>query len=212
MAMKIVNTPSIVVIVFLMCFVLVASAATPVAGGPPHYPFHWIKVHGWLMCLSMGLLMPVAIILIRFSRGYRESGDLKNVRTLVYVHTIIQVVAVLTVICSAAVAVTKFDNSFTYTHERLGLALWILVWLPPLVGLIRPNHDTRMVQHLHRAACIRSRKSLRTFQILFSIQLRVCALIYLAQDRLQYLVAQGKFTCISSASNGTKQPVGGAEL
>lgn len=138
--MKIVNTPSIVVIVFLMCFVLVASAATPVAGGPPHYPFHWIKVHGWLMCLSMGLLMPVAIILIRFSRGYRESGDLKNVRTLVYVHTIIQVVAVLTVICSAAVAVTKFDNSFTYTHERLGLALWILVWLPPLVGLIRPNH------------------------------------------------------------------------
>lgn len=41
MAMKIVNTPSIVVIVFLMCFVLVASAATPVAGGPVSVATTW---------------------------------------------------------------------------------------------------------------------------------------------------------------------------
>lgn len=142
------------------------------------YPFHWIKVHGWLMWLSMGLLMPVAIILVRFSSGYREKGDLKTVRTLVYAHIFVQVcntsistfpflslhvhqtlnvtrfdgailksscpstfqvIAVLAVICSAVVAITKFDNAFTYTHERLGLALWILVWLAPLVGLIRPQ-------------------------------------------------------------------------
>jgi hypothetical protein len=50
-----------------------------------------------------------------------------------------QVVAVLAVICSAVVAIVKFDNKFHYTHERLGLALWILVWLAPLIGFIRPD-------------------------------------------------------------------------
>lgn len=55
------------------------------------YPFHWIKVHGWLMWLGMGLLMPVAIVLVRFSQQARARGDLKTVRTLVYTHIIIQV-------------------------------------------------------------------------------------------------------------------------
>lgn len=105
----------------------------------PHYPFYWIKVHGWLMWLGMGLLMPVAIVLVRFSRMARDKGDLKTVRTLVYAHIAIQTVAVLAVICAAVVGIVKFDNSFVYTHERLGLALWILVWLAPLVGLVRPD-------------------------------------------------------------------------
>lgn len=50
-----------------------------------------------------------------------------------------QVIAVLAVICSAVVAILKFDNNFHYTHERLGLALWILVWIAPLLGFIRPD-------------------------------------------------------------------------
>ena len=50
-----------------------------------------------------------------------------------------QVIAVLAVIISAVVSILKFDNNFHYTHERLGLALWILVWLAPLVGFIRPD-------------------------------------------------------------------------
>lgn len=45
----------------------------------------------------------------------------------------------LAVICSAVVAILKFDNKFHYTHERLGLALWILVWIAPLLGFIRPD-------------------------------------------------------------------------
>jgi hypothetical protein len=91
------------------------------------------------MWLSMGLLMPVGIILVRFSLQARQKGDLSTVRTLVYAHIFIQAVAVLAVICSAVVAILKFDNDFHYTHERLGVALWILVLLAPLVGLVRPN-------------------------------------------------------------------------
>lgn len=105
----------------------------------PHFPFYWIKVHGWLMWLGMGLLMPVAITLVRFTRAAREKGDLKTVRTLVYTHMAIQCVAVVCVIVAAVVGIKKFDNTFDYTHERLGLALWILVWLAPLVGFVRPE-------------------------------------------------------------------------
>ena len=50
-----------------------------------------------------------------------------------------QTVAVLLVIAVASISVRKFDNTFGYTHERLGLALWILVWIAPLIGLVRPN-------------------------------------------------------------------------
>lgn len=91
------------------------------------------------MWLGMGLLMPIAIVLVRFAQAARERGDLKTVRTLVYTHIVIQVIAVLAVICAAVVGIAKFDNSFVYTHERLGLALWILVWLAPLVGFVRPE-------------------------------------------------------------------------
>lgn len=222
------RTPLLAFVVsFLMCCVSMAQAATPGAAVPRVYPFHWIKVHGWLMWLSMGLLMPVAIILVRFSSGYREKGDLKTVRTLVYAHIFVQVIAVLAVICSAVVAITKFDNAFTYTHERLGLALWILVWLAPLVGLIRPQHGVRsrpiwygihwilgtagvvlgfynIYTGLH-AYEVMSGTSLRTLQILFSIQLSFCALLYLTQDRWQYLIAQGKYSkTVTPVYNGQK--------
>ena len=55
------------------------------------YPFRWIKVHGWLMWFGMGLLMPIAIVLVRFSQHARARGDLKTVRILVYTHIYVQV-------------------------------------------------------------------------------------------------------------------------
>ncbi|KAG0613403.1 hypothetical protein M758_6G100100 [Ceratodon purpureus] len=210
------------VVTLLAHCVFVAQAATePATGGAAgepvkHYPFHWIKVHGWLMWLGMGLLMPVAIVMVRFSQQARARGDLKTVRTLVYAHIFIQVIAVLAVICSAVVAIMKFDNNFHYTHERLGLALWILVWLAPLVGFIRPDHGMKsrpawyaahwlfgtagvllgfynIYTGLH-AYELMSGKSLRTLNILFSIQLSIVAFIYLTQDRYQYFKEQGRFS------------------
>lgn len=51
----------------------------------------------------------------------------------------LQTIAVLASIAGAAVGIAKFDNKFAYTHERLGIALYVVVWLAPLVGLIRPE-------------------------------------------------------------------------
>lgn len=47
------------------------------------------------MWLGMGLLMPVAIVLVRFSKQARERGDLKTVRMLVYMHIFVQVIEVV---------------------------------------------------------------------------------------------------------------------
>lgn len=43
------------------------------------------------MWISMGLLMPVAIILVRNAKKARELGDLKTVRLVAYTHIFIQV-------------------------------------------------------------------------------------------------------------------------
>lgn len=48
-----------------------------------------------LMWFGMGLLMPVAIVLVRFSKQARERGDLKTVRMLVYMHIFVQVIEVV---------------------------------------------------------------------------------------------------------------------
>lgn len=56
---------------------------------------HWIKIHAWLMWIGMGFLMPLAIILVRFSKRARERGDLDTVRKLVYAHEFIQVLRLL---------------------------------------------------------------------------------------------------------------------
>jgi hypothetical protein len=44
------------------------------------------------MWISMGLLMPVAIILVRHAKRARELGDFKTVRVVVYTHIFIQVI------------------------------------------------------------------------------------------------------------------------
>lgn len=225
------------VVTLLASCVLVAQAATePAASGAEtteDFPFHWIRVHGWLMWLGMGLLMPVAIVLVRFSSQARARGDLKTVRTLVYTHICIQVVAVLAVICSAVVAIVKFDNNFHYTHERLGLALWILVWLAPLIGFIRPDHGVRSRPAWYAAHWLfgtagvllgfyniytgmhayelMSGKSLRTINILFSIQLSFVAFVYLTQDRWQYFLEQGKFSKSVTPTYNEQKPKPGHE-
>lgn len=211
---------------FVFTFLAYCVSGARAQAEPERYPFKWIKIHGWLMWLAMGLFMPVAIVLVRFSKQARERGDLKTVRTLVYTHITLQVIAVLAVICSAVVAVTKFDNNFHYTHERLGLALWILVWVAPLLGLIRPHHGVRsrtVWYTLHwltgtggvllgfyniytgmHAYELMHGKSLRTINILFSIEISFVAFVYLTQDRWLYLRDQGRFSkTVTPMYNGT---------
>jgi len=188
----------------------VPPGVTISAGG---FSTHWIKIHAWLMWIGMGFLMPLAIILVRFSKRARERGDLETVRKLVYAHEFIQICAVCAVIASASVAFTKFDNKFAHTHERLGLSLWICVWIAPLLGIFRPKHGAKIRTAWYAAHWIFgtgavvlgfinifigmylyeqiTSKNIKGLNVAFATQIGIMGLIYMSQDRWQYLVEQG---------------------
>lgn len=177
---------------------------------------YWPKVHGFLMWASFGFLLPLGLIIIRFSKSIRQGGvksprQLEGVR---YAHIVIQMLGIILATVGGAVALDKFGDEFRYTHQRLGLALLVLVWLQFFVGVIRPTFGSRVRPFwyglhwilgtgaavlgfisifigMHVYELI-SRKSLRTFNILFSIQLGIFSVIYLLQDRWDYLRQQGQ--------------------
>jgi hypothetical protein len=36
-------------------------------------------------------------------------------------------------------SIKKFENSFDNSHQRLGLALYVIIWVQVLIGFIRPK-------------------------------------------------------------------------
>lgn len=209
-------------LLIITCFFVSASAAPSGsannASGNQYKPaLKYPKVHGFLMWASMGFCMPVGILIVRMTKSAMKRGDSsRRIRILVYSHTGIQSIGVILSVAGGAVALANFGKEFRYTHERLGLSLFILAWTMPILGALRPNrgHPFRQFWYalhwligtatvilgfiniyigLHVYELISS-SSLRTWNILFSIQLSVMGLIYLAQDRWEYLQDQGQYT------------------
>lgn len=50
-----------------------------------------------------------------------------------------QIVSVLLVTAGAIMSVKNFENAFNNHHQRLGLALYGIIWLPALLGFFRPQ-------------------------------------------------------------------------
>eukprot|EP00252_Welwitschia_mirabilis_P021250 TRINITY_DN5388_c0_g1_i2.p1 TRINITY_DN5388_c0_g1~~TRINITY_DN5388_c0_g1_i2.p1 ORF type:complete len:178 (+),score=20.15 TRINITY_DN5388_c0_g1_i2:489-1022(+) len=97
------------------------------------------KLHGFLLWASMGFLMPISIILIRMTKAAREQGATRRLEILYYLHVTLQVLAVTLASAGAVLSFMKFDNKFKYTHQKIGLSLYIIVWLQPIVGFLRPE-------------------------------------------------------------------------
>ncbi|KAG6492130.1 hypothetical protein ZIOFF_047080 [Zingiber officinale] len=105
--------------------------------GNPQLEFH-IKLHALLLWASIGVLMPVGIIIVRMSR--RVQG-IKMLKALFYAHVIVQFTAILLATAAAVLALMNFENSLNNTHQRIGFVLYILIWLHPLVALVRPQRS-----------------------------------------------------------------------
>lgn len=171
------------------------------------------KVHGFLMWASMGFLMPVAILLIRMSKAARQQGSSRRLELLFYLHVVLQTLAVILATVGAILSLLKFNNKFQYTHQRLGLGLYIILWLQPIVGLLRPERGMKgrsfwyfvhwllgtggvilgivnTYSGFHSYEFLNS-TSLRTVNILFSIEVSFITVFYLIQDRWDYLIKQG---------------------
>ncbi|XP_002978115.2 cytochrome b561 domain-containing protein At4g18260 [Selaginella moellendorffii] len=202
-----------------LCFIIlqllsVAFAAEPSAFQRVEDPYKWIKLHGWLMWGSFGLLIPLGTLVVRFSRCARHSREAASdkIAIVFYAHLIIQSIALLVSAGGAVLSFRKFSNQFMHTHQRLGLALWAVAWVQPFIGIIRPRtgQTARPVWFvLHwllgtttiilgfynvynglRIYEMITQKSQRTLNILFSIQIAVMAVIYLLQDKWNYVKEQ----------------------
>lgn len=47
--------------------------------------------------------------------------------------------AILLATAAAVLSVINFENSFSNTHQRLGAALYALIWIQPVVAFLRPH-------------------------------------------------------------------------
>ncbi|KAM7255802.1 hypothetical protein ACFE04_011543 [Oxalis oulophora] len=170
-----------------------------------------IRIHGLLLWAAMGFLMPLSILVIRTS--VTQQCGRKRLRIIFLIHALSQTVSLVVVTIGAAMSIKNFNNSFDNHHQRIGLALYGIIWLQALIGLLRPHRGSKgriawFSTHwlLGTALCIlgivniytgllayhqKTGKSIKLWTILFTIQISFVALFYLFQDKWVYIRKQG---------------------
>ncbi|XP_027347674.1 cytochrome b561 domain-containing protein At4g18260-like [Abrus precatorius] len=178
-----------------------------------------IAVHGLLLWASTGLLMPLGILTIRGSIK-AEPGSTRS-KVLFYLHVCFQMLSVLLATVGAAMSLKKFENSFDNNHQKLGLALYGAILMQAFVGFFRPQRGKKERSYwylLHwilgtivslvgviniytglKAYHKRTLKSTTLWTILFTVEVSFIGLIYLFQDKLEYMKKQG--VIVGSESN-----------
>lgn len=170
-----------------------------------------VALHGILMWLSMGFLMPMGILTIRIlPNNTQETGT--RLKLLFYLHGIFQTLSVLVATVGAVMSIKNFENSFNNNHQRLGLALYGGMWVQGIIGFLRPprgdkRRATWFFIHwiLGTTICVvgiiniytgleaykeKTGRSTWVWTILFTSQVCVIAFIYLFQDKWEYTLKQ----------------------
>ncbi|XP_044494721.1 cytochrome b561 domain-containing protein At2g30890-like [Mangifera indica] len=178
-----------------------------------------ITVHGFLLWASMGLLIPVGILIIRMSNRI-ESG--RRHRIIFYAHAIsqaillciqLQTLAVLVATAGAVLSFRNFNNSFSNHHQKLGVALYGIIWLQALMGFFRPQRGSKgrslwFLAHWLVGTVVsllgiinmytglqafheKTSRSVRLWTIMFTTQISLIAFFYFFQDKWAYIQKQG---------------------
>uniref|UniRef100_K7L9Z4 Cytochrome b561 domain-containing protein n=1 Tax=Glycine max TaxID=3847 RepID=K7L9Z4_SOYBN len=168
-----------------------------------------ITLHGFLLWASMGFLMPVGILAIRLSN--REKNP-KRHRILFYVHSILQMIAVLLATAGAIMSIKNFNNLFNNSHQRLGVALYGVIWLQVLLGIFRPQRGSKrsvwFFAHWILGTAVtflgvlnvylglgayhqKTSKGIKIWNILFTVQISLIVFFYLFQEKWVYIQNQG---------------------
>ncbi|KAG6423744.1 hypothetical protein SASPL_114147 [Salvia splendens] len=171
-----------------------------------------IVVHGILLWASMGFLIPLGILVIRVSSCTSEFQPSRH-KKVFYVHALLQVLSVLLVTVGAILSIRNFENAFNNTHQRLGLALYAAIYMQLILGFKRPKRGTRArsawyllhwllgtitclvgVLNIYtglQAYHIRTSTNTRFYTIIFTAQLSFMVILYLFQDKWDYILRQG---------------------
>ncbi|XP_057797708.1 cytochrome b561 domain-containing protein At4g18260-like [Salvia miltiorrhiza] len=171
-----------------------------------------ILVHGILLWASMGFLIPLGILVMRIS-SCRSDFQPSRHKTVFYVHAVLQVLSVLLVTAGAILSIRNFENAFNNTHQRIGLALYAAIYMQLILGFKRPKRGTRARSawyFLHwllgTITCLvgilniytglqayhkRTSTNTATYTIIFTAQLSFMIIVYLFQDKWDYILRQG---------------------
>ncbi|CAL9225908.1 unnamed protein product [Arabidopsis halleri] len=172
-----------------------------------------IKLHGILLWLSMGFLMPVGILFIRMANKAHE--NVIKVKVFFYLHVIFQqILAVILATIGAIMSLRTLENSFDNNHQRLGLALYAAMWLQFLTGIFKPSRGSKrrlrwFLLHwilgtiVSIVGIINIYTGIRAYQkkttssrdsnlwtILFTIQVTCLVFFYLYQDKWEHFQKQ----------------------
>ncbi|KAD4586055.1 hypothetical protein E3N88_23656 [Mikania micrantha] len=173
-----------------------------------------IKLHGILLWASMGFFMPLGVIIIRMFN--KEECSPRKLKAVIYIHAILQILAVLLAFAGAILSVMSFENSFNNNHQRIGLALYAAILLQTLVGFRRPKRGTkgRTIWYIFhwifgtttsltgivntytglKAYHKRTSSNVRVWSILFTVEVSFLAFFYLFQEKWDYMQKQGEIT------------------
>ncbi|KAK4740642.1 hypothetical protein SAY87_024230 [Trapa incisa] len=179
-----------------------------------------IALHGLLFWASMGFLMPVGIIFVKMS-----ALDVNQARrkALFYVHAFLQGVSVVIATAGAILSLRSFENSFNNHHQRIGLVLYVAIWIQAIVGLLRPRTGAKrrttwyLVHWILGTAIsllgviniysgiiayrVKTSKGTWLWSILFTAQVSLIAFLYLFIDKWVHLQEQN--IPPSSSSSGS---------
>ncbi|KAK7849813.1 cytochrome b561 domain-containing protein At4g18260 [Quercus suber] len=170
-----------------------------------------ITIHGILLWASLGFLFPVGILIIRMSS--REEPGSARFKAFFYVHVILQILSVLLATAGAVMSIKKFENSFDNSHQRLGLALYVVIWVQVFIGFFRPKRGKKErgvwymlhwilgtiislvgIINVYTGLNAYNRKTSRSttlWTILFTAEVSFIAFFYLFQDKWEYMQKQG---------------------
>lgn len=172
-----------------------------------------VTLHGVLLWVSMGFLMPVAILTIRMSTSREEPQPTRRVKVFFYLHVILQMLSALLATAGAILSFKKFENSFDNSHQRLGVALYGAIWVQVLIGFFRPSRGKKarsLWYFVHwmlgtiislagiiniytglKAYSNKTSRSTTLWTVLFTAEVSFIAFFYLFQDKWLYMQKQG---------------------
>ncbi|KAF8029443.1 hypothetical protein BT93_E1985 [Corymbia citriodora subsp. variegata] len=169
-----------------------------------------IAVHGLLLWSSMGFLMPLGVLVIRLS--IREENRARA-KAFFLLHVILQVLALILATSGAILSIKTFENSFNNHHQRIGLILYVAIWVQALTGLLRPRRGTKRrsiwyflhwilgtavsllgIINIYTGIIAFHDKTSRAtwvWNILFTAQVSLIAFLYLFIEKWDYMRRQG---------------------
>ncbi|XP_009777672.1 cytochrome b561 domain-containing protein At4g18260-like isoform X1 [Nicotiana sylvestris] len=169
-----------------------------------------IMLHGFLLWTSMGFLMPIGILIIRMS--YRQECR-RRLKIILYIHATLQVLSLLLVTAAAIMSIRSFENYFKYNHQRIGLALYGVIWLQTGTGFLRPDRGSKGrsiwfsvhwllgitvsllgIINIYTGLQAYHTKTLRStsvWNLTFTVEIAVIVFIYLLQQKWHYIMQSG---------------------